>query len=483
MKIPLDRQSSRPVYRQIYDHLRRLIQSGALQAGDRLPSIRALADELQVNKLTVIEAYNLLEADGVIHARPGSGYFVNEAVSRETVAPSTFSPHQDVLLPDDPQEMSYFDIYVASTLASHQRDVILFSSGFPQPTGLKDLQRIARRAVRDVTEHLFTYGLPQGQPTLRKQIAQLLVQQGLNVSPDDLIVTNGSMQALHLVMHHYVKAGDWVVVEAPTYHGALAILQTLGARIIGIPMTPEGMNLELLSAYLASHRPRLIYTISSLHNPTGITTSQAHRDRLLHLVKDYDCLVLEDNACDGLSFGDVPPPLKAGDRQDQVIYIGTFSKTLMPGLRIGFMVVTGTSYHPLVGQKLLQDLSSSTVSQAIVSEYLASGHYRHHLNQLRKHHLQGRNVMVRSLERHFPKTATWTVPEGGFFLWVSLPADVDATHLCSIAATHKVIVADGSTFFPNHQGYPAWRLNFSQPLADIEAGIASLGRLLHQYHG
>lgn len=480
MKIPIDRRSPTPVYRQISERLHRLIQSGALQPGDRLPSIRGLADELQVNKLTVIESYNLLEADGLIHARPGSGYFVNEGAIAAEVAPSTFSPHQDVLLPDDPQEMSYFDIYMASTLARRQGDVILFSSGFPQPTGLEDLQRVARRAVKEVTDSLFIYGLPQGQPTLRKQIAQLLVQQGLNVSPDDLIVTNGSMQALSLVMHHYLQPGDWVIVEAPTYHGALAILQNLGARVIGIPMTPEGMNLDLLATYLQSHRPRLIYTISTLHNPTGITTSQSHREELLRLIHPYDCLLLEDNAYDGLSFGDVPPPLKAMDRHDQVIYVGTFSKTLMPGLRVGFMMATGNSYQALVERKLLQDLSNSTVAQAIVSEYLASGHYRHHLSQLRKHHLQGRNVMVRSLERHFPPSATWTVPQGGFFLWVSLPDAMPVAQLCTDAAAYKVLLAEGSTFFPNQQGYPALRLNFSQPLEAIETGISILGNLLSQ---
>jgi len=189
------------------------------------------------------------------------------------------------------------------------------------------------------------------------------------------------------------------VVETPTYHGALAILENLRAKVIGIPMMVEGMNLELLEQYLCSHRPKLIYTISTLHNPTGITTSQSHRQRLLALAEQYECPLLEDNAYEGLQFEALPPPIKSLDRHDWVIYISTFSKTLMPGLRVGYMVVTGKHYRPILEQKLLHDLHVSTVSQAIVSEVLASGHYRRHLNRLRTNNLQSRNAMLQALER------------------------------------------------------------------------------------
>lgn len=480
MKIPLDRRSSEPVYLQIRDRISRLIQSGGLRAGDRLPSIRALAEEAGVNKLTVIEAYSILEADGLIYARPGAGYYVQDATLSAATAIPRFAPSQDVIMPSA-GEMSYSDIYMASIHAHHQGDMILFSSGFPPPMGKEDIQRIARRALKEVTASLFQYDLPQGQPTLRKQIAQLLIQQGLEVSPDHLIVTTGSMQGISLALHHCVQPGDWVIVGTPSYHGSLAIFQQIGARVIGIPTTSEGMNLALLEQYLHSHHPRLIYTISTLHNPTGITTSQDHRRRLLELAVHYNCLVLEDNAYEGLSFEAVPPPIKAFDRTDHVIYAGTFSKTLMPGLRVGYLVVTGQHYEPLLERKLLHDLSSSTVSQAIVSEYLASGHYRRHLSALRSYNVQGRNTMLRSLERHFPSTASWTVPNGGLFLWVKLPDSIPLQTLCNEAAAHKIMVTPGSSFFPNQQGYPALRLNFSQPPEIIEQGITILGQLIKRH--
>lgn len=480
MKIPLDRRSSEPVYLQIRDRISRLILAGALQPGDRLPSIRTLAENAQVNKLTVIEAYGVLEADGLIYARAGAGYFVNRQPSPSPRVASTFAPRQEVIIPET-GEMTYFDICTAAAHAYQQSDMINFASGFPRPGCLEDLQRIARRAMKGVADTLFNYDFPQGQLGLRKQITQLLIQKGLEISPEDLIITNGSMQGLSLAMHHYLQPGDWVIVETPNYHGALAVLQKIGARVIGIPMTRDGMNLELLEQYLGSHRPKLIYTISTLHNPTGITTSQQHRQQLLELATRYDCVILEDNAYEGLSFGAVPPPIKAIDRTDRVIYLGTFSKTLMPGLRVGFMAVTGKPYRPLLERKLLSDLHVSTVSQAIVSEFLATGHYRRYLNQMRSLNLGNRDLMLQALEQHFPAEATWTVPDGGLFLWVTLPEGLPMPTICHEAAAQKVFIVSGATFFPNQQGYPALRLNFSQPPEVIDRGIAVLGKLFKHY--
>jgi DNA-binding transcriptional MocR family regulator len=282
-------------------------------------------------------------------------------------------------------------------------------------------------------------------------------------------------------MRYYLQPGDWAIVETPTYHGTLAILANLGVKVIGIPMTAEGMNLELLEQYLNSHRPKLIYTISTLHNPTGITTSQIHRQKLIELAQKYECNILEDNAYEALNFELVSAPIKALDRSDRVTYISTFSKTLMPGLRIGYMVVTGKHYQPILEQKILQDLHSSTVSQAIVSEFLTGGHYRRYINRLRTIHLQSRNAMLQALERYFPSQTSWTVPKGGLFLWVHLPEGISVQAICREALARNILVASGVAFFPNGQGYPALRLNFSNTLTDIDRGVAVLGELVQKY--
>ena len=365
--------------------------------------------------------------------------------------------------------------------AQQQQEIINFSSGFPLIQEVDNFQRIAKRAIANTSDTLLRYDLPQGQLILRQQIAQMLLHQGLEVSAEEIIITNGSEQGLSLAMRYYLQPGDWAIVETPTYHGALGILANLGVKVIGIPMTAEGMNLDLLEKYLSSHRPKLIYTISTLHNPTGITTSQSHRQKLLELAQKYECHILEDNAYEALNFEAVSAPIKALDRGDCVTYISTFSKTLMPGLRIGYMVVTGKYYQPILEQKILQDLHSSTVSQAIVSEFLAGGHYRRYLNRLRTSHLQSRNAMLQALERYFPSQASWTIPKGGLFLWVHLPDSISVQAICREALTRKILVASGTAFFPNGQGYPALRLNFSNSLTDIERGVAVLGELVQKY--
>jgi DNA-binding transcriptional MocR family regulator len=479
MKIPLDRQAQQPIYLQIRDRIQHLIASGRLHPGAQLPSIRALAQSTQVNKLTVLEAYSMLEADGLVQAKQGAGYFINPPESlalRSPLPPATFNPAQKVIMPT--QGINAFpEIYHATLNSYSQPNYIDFSLGFPQATGLEDLQRIARRAMKDA--HSFFQPIhPQGDLIFRGQIAQILLQQGLEISAEDLIITNGSMQALSLLVEHFISPGDPVIVEAPTYHGFLSILQQRGAQIIGIPMTPQGMNLDLLAQYLESHRPRLIYTMSTLHNPTGITTDVSHRRKLLALAEAYDCPIVEDNAYEPLSFGITPPPIKAFDTQNHVIYVGTFSKTLMPGLRVGYMAVSSSEQQQLTERKLLHDFHVSSASQAIIKEYLASGHYRRRLNQMRLLHCDRRNYFIQALVRHLPASVAWTLPEGGTFLWIQLPDTVDLTSLCNATAEQKVLVGSGAAFFPTQQGYPALRLNFSLPPADAERGLAILGNIL-----
>jgi DNA-binding transcriptional MocR family regulator len=483
VNILLNRNSTQPIYRQIYKYLGHLIKSGKLERGQKLPSIRQLSKHLQVNKLTVIQAYSSLEADGLINARQGAGYFVEckilpELKSKELKLISHFAPVQEVVISEGGS--SFFEQYTASLQAQHHQGIIDFSSGFPRNYNIGNLQKITKSAIAKSFDILFRYDFPEGQFILRQQITKILIQQGLEVSPEEIIITNGSEQAISLAMNYYLQPNDWVIVETPTYHGALGILENLQVKVIGIPMTITGINLELLEKYLESHRPKLIYTISTLHNPTGITTSLAHRQELLKLAEQYECPVLEDNAYEGLNFEPVPPPLKALDTNHLVTYIGTFSKTILPGLRVGYMVVTGAKNRELVKQKALHDIHVSTVSQVIVREYLTSGKFQHHLTKLQRQHLLSRNTMLQAMESYFPQDITWTIPKGGLFLWVHLPEKVSIQTLCSQALLHNVLIADGAAFFPGRV-YPAIRLNFSQTSDNIEIGIKILGQLLKDF--
>jgi DNA-binding transcriptional MocR family regulator len=487
MKIILDRRSNQPVYLQIRDRISQLIDCGSLPSGARLPSIRGLAEMAQVNKLTIVEAYGVLEADGLVEAKPGAGYFVNPpelrisalASQRLGAVPalrSQFAPIQEVIIPEHGVK-TFADVYTAGLQAHQQPGMVNFASGFPQASELDELARITRRAMKSL-EPWFGNSFPAGDWELRSQIAQLLLHQGLNLSPEDLMITNGSMDALSLVLQTHIQPGDWVVVESPTFHGFLSQLRQAKARVIGIPMTAEGMNLELLAQYLQSHRPKLIYTISTLHNPTGITTSLAHRQQLFALAEAYDCLILEDNAYEPLNFETTPAPIKALDRSHRVMYVCTFSKSLMPGLRLGYLVATGDQQTAFLERKLLQDFHTSTISQAIVKECLACGYYRHHLKHIRSLYQQKRDHMLNALTQYMPPEISWTVPEGGIFLWLQLPAHCDVQGICKAAAAQQVLPGAGPAFFPDQKGYPALRLSFSLPPEDIEQGIKILAKLL-----
>ncbi|MEL7084254.1 MAG: PLP-dependent aminotransferase family protein [Cyanobacteria bacterium J06597_1] len=479
MKILLDRQSDIPVYLQIREYLRDLIQSGTLRPGDRLPSIRKLAKESQVNKLTAIEAYSVLEGDGLIQARQGSGYFVEPPIASSPVQSSKFNPDQTVTVMAHVKS-TYYRACTDSIAARQTQMAIDLSCGIPSQEGLDDLKRIARRVSSRVTDDLFFYDYPQGRHELRLQIARLLAHIGLNSSPDNIVVTSGSMQGISIAFHHYLKPGDWAIVENPTFHGALAALSNMGAKIIGIPMAPDGMNLELLEQYLQSHQPKLIYTISNLHNPTGITTSREHKQRLLQLAQQYQCPVVEDNAYELLHFdGDVPLSIKAMDRHECVTYIGTFTKAIAPGLRVGYMVPPQQTHQALVENKLVRDLHSATLSQTIVSEYLASGYYRRRLSKLRSSNLHCRNLMLQAMERWFPSDVTWTVPQGGLFLWVHLPDRMSGEAVYQAAFERGVVVYPGNLFFADQQGYSAFRLSYSIQPDAIEPAVQIVGDILH----
>ncbi len=466
------------MYLQIQERLQALIESGSLVAGERLPSIRSLAKTLQVNKLTVLEAYDRLVAEGSICARQGSGYFVVEARVPDPEKPCCFAPEQQVVVYET-QANRPFAVYARSIQARQQPGWVDLSCAFPKHPP-EDLARMIRRVAADA-EAFYAYDAIGGDERLRQQVAHLLLQVGLETNPEDVLIVNGAMQGLSLAIRHFLKPGDWVVVESPTFFSVLPIFEQVGCRIIGIPMNREGMNLDLLARYLESHRPRLIFTISTLHNPTGITTPETHRRQLLDLASHYECPILEDNAYEGLHFGSPPPPLKVLDPEDWVTYVGTFSKVLSPGLRVGYLVVPPAHRQALLEQRYLTDIHTPTITQAVVSEYLSQGHYRRHLQKVHAQLHHNRNLVLHGLERHFPDWARWTVPDGGMFLWVQLPDPWGPLMptLIQKAEADGILILSGAGFFADGTGYPAIRISYANVLPElIDTALSKLGSWL-----
>lgn len=491
MRIPLDRSSQTPVYRQIQAFLAQQIENGVLPAGTRLPSSRTLASGLGVNRITVTSAYAELEALGLIYARQGSGYYVaprSAGLTAEGPAHSAGGDwplwQQELLsrtwVPAQRELDELFD-----TIAD--QSVITFGGGlgdkrfFPAEDFRKALHAVLRR---DGVEAL-GYGERAGYLPLRTTIARILASQGVPATPEHVLITSGSQQALALVAQLFLRPGDVVLVESPTYPAAIDLFRSLDVRLLGVPVDEQGMQVELVEDALRTARPRLVYTIPTFHNPTGTCLSGQRRRQLIALVDRYNTPLLEDDFVGDLRYeGRDQPALKALDPGGRVVYMGTFSKMLIPGLRVGFLVAEGPLYAGLLAYKRVTDLATSSLIQRALESYITVGRYQSHLRRAVALYRQRRDAMQRALQNHFPPGAQWTVPQGGLFFWVRLPGELSANDLFPVAIDEGVAFTPGSYFFPGARVQPYMRLNFAMLAPElIEEGIRRLSRAVDRCLG
>lgn len=485
MRIPLDRHSEVPLYQQIGSYLRDAILSGNLAADTRLPAYRQLAQDLGVNRTTVENAYSMLEADGLVFSRMGSGTYVlpqNLAIPKhnaEITLPlwqQGFQSKEVISKSDGVDEMLQ--------AAAHPHP-ISFASGisdtrqFPSEEFRKIMQTVMRRDQIAALE----YGERNGYGPLREGITHILASQGLQTRPESVLITAGSQQAIFLVSQVLLKPNDIILVEEPTYSVAMDLFRALGFQIIGVPMDSQGMQVEKLEKLLQQHHPKLIYTIPNFHNPTGTCLSSARRRQLIVLAERYNVPILEDDFVGDLRYeGHAQPSLKALDPGGQVIYVGTFSKMLMPGLRVGFIVADGPVYDSLLNFKSLSDLATSTLIQRALDAYVTVGRYQTYLHRSSQAFRKRRDAMVAAIQRHLPSTVSFDVPSGGLFIWLRLPEHIFADELLPAACKEGVSFVPGNFFFiDSTHGRERIRLNFaSQPMEDIEEGIKRLGKVIRQ---
>jgi GntR family transcriptional regulator/MocR family aminotransferase len=487
MRIPLDYESTTPLYQQIENHLRQSILSGSIAAGMRLPATRELARDLNVNRITIETAYAELEADGLVDARVGRGTFVLPQQPRPAPAepgsgaawPFWQLELQESALPGPRLDPS------ALLRASHHPHPIHFGGGtgdphlFPAEEYRKVIQNVLRRDGIDA----FEYGDRRGYSPLRETIAHVLAIQGFPIKPEQLLITAGSQQALALVAQLLLKPGETILVEEPTYAGALDLFRTLGLKIIGVPVDEHGMQVELLEPLLQRHHPRLIYTIPNFHNPTGTCLSSARRYHLLSLADRYNIPILEDDFVGDLRYeGRAQPALKSLDPGGRVIYISTFSKMVMPGLRVGFLAAEGPIYDRLVEFKRATDLATANLNQRALELYVTVGRYQAHLRRSCQLYRKRRDAMIAAIQRYLPARVSADIPLGGLFIWLRLPEGCDAEALLPLACAEGVAFAPGSSFFlePGN-GCRYMRLNFSVHAPDeIEEGIRRLATALRK---
>ena len=486
MRIPLDRQSAVPLYQQIETYLRQGILSGSLAADTRLPASRQLARDLGVNRITVENAYAVLETDGLIYSKMGSGTYVLTpdpllVISKDKPGAPWPLWQQSLELQDGSSKNKTST--ERSTKAVRHPQPISFASGigdahlFPAEDFRKVLQTVMRRDGIAALD----YGEPNGHAPLRETITHILASQGLQTRSENVLITAGSQQALSLVSQLLLKPGDVIMVESPTYSGALDLFHALGFKVVGIPVDRQGMQVEALEKLLQQHHPKLIYTIPTFHNPTGTCLSTSRRIELIVLADRYNIPILEDDFVGDLRYeGRSQPALKALDPGGRVIYVSTFSKILMPGLRVGFLVAEGPIYQRLVDFKRVNDLATSTLIQRALEVYVTVGRYQSYLRRSCQTFRKRRDAMLSGIERHLSSEIKLDPPQGGLFIWLQLPENLSSASLLPLAWEEGVDFSPGNSFFPDGTGGDNWlRLNFVAQAPDqIEDGIKRLGRAM-----
>ncbi len=353
------------------------------------------------------------------------------------------------------------------------------TSTFPAGTFAAQMTRIAQESAAEALQ----YGPTEGFAETVDCIVEVMGAEGMLPDPDDVIVTTGGQQAIDLICKTLVDPGDVVVCEAPTYPGAVPVFCSYQAEVVQIECDVDGMRIEQLEAVLArldgeGRRPKFVYSVPSFQNPAGVTLSLERRRRLVELARQRELLIVEDNPYGLLRFGGEPlPPLYQLDGGDFVIYVGTFSKILSPGIRLGWAVAPPPVMEKIVLGKQASDLCTSTLTQYFVREYFAEGRWREYVASLVEIYRGRRDAMVEALREHFPAQATWTEPEGGLFIWATLPDYIDTGDLLAKALREDVAFVPGQAAYAEEgRGRSSMRLNFSGVGSDeIREGIRRIG--------
>jgi DNA-binding transcriptional MocR family regulator len=494
MPFTLDRASNVPLYLQLKEQIKGQIESGVLLPGSRLPPSRELASQLGVNRITVISAYEELAAEGLISSHVGRGTFV-ATPSACTYGAGTGGASPSAGSPADAP--ATWTAWWSAPLSPHsmlremmrmarQPGVISLADGAPATEFLpvnpfrEAINTVLRRDGADALQ----YDVAEGYVPLRAAIAEHLATQGVQTTAAQVLVTSGCQQGLDLVIQVQTQPGDVVLVESPTYLGALDLFEARHLKVIGVLVDRNGLQVERLEGYILQHRPKLIYVAPTFQNPTGATLSLERRRLLLAVAGKYGVPILEDGVYTLLRYeGERLPPLAALDNQDLVTYVSSFSKILLPGVRVGYLVANNPLYERLAAAKQAVDIYTSSLDQRALHAYLAAGHLQRHLERVCQVYRERRDAMMDSARRHLPLEARWEEPQGGLYLWVQGPPDLSITHLYLTAVRYGVAFAIGSVFFPSGRAEPCLRLNFvSHPPETIEEGMRRLGKAWRELH-
>ncbi|MGY0799549.1 aminotransferase-like domain-containing protein [Lysobacter sp. A286] len=464
------------LYQTLADDIAESIHEGLLEPGDRLQSVRQASAARKVSPATVFQAYYLLEARGLVESRPRSGYYVTRAaVMRPPEADLSSQPD------GESRAVDVSDLVFQVLESSMTRDVVPLGSAFPSPL-LFPLDRIGRMLASAAT-HLDPWStvddLTPGNAELRRQIALRYLLADMHVGADEIVITNGAMEALNLCIGAVTEPGDAVLVESPCFYATLQMLQRMRLRAIEVPTHPrEGIDLAAMEVAIARHSPSACCLMSSFQNPLGASMPEDHKRALVELLARHRIPLVEDDVYAELYFDTQRPlPAKAFDREGLVLHCSSFSKSLAPGYRIGW-AAPGRFARRVARRKLTTTLNTNVPTQAALAQYLQRGGFDRHLRRLRKTLAEQQADYLEAIARHFPRGTRVPRPAGGYFLWLELPQGADALAIQQRAAALGISIAPGPMFSASRGFGHCLRLNCGHPLdARVHSALATLGRL------
>jgi 2-aminoadipate transaminase len=370
---------------------------------------------------------------------------------------------------------------------TEQADMISFAGGLPAPEcfPVAEVAQSAQRVLAEAGAAALQYAVTEGYGPLRKKFAAEMAGRGVSCTTENILITTGSQQALDLIGKVFLDAGDCILTEAPTYLAAIQAFQAYEVRFASVPTDELGLDTSRLEEVILRERPKLLYTIPNFQNPTGITQSAERRRQLYEISVRHGVIVVEDDPYGKLRYAGVDiPPVKSLDREGIVLYVSTVSKTVTPGLRIGWIVAAEAALRKLVIAKQATDLHTSNLDQRIVDRYLTDFDNAAHVQRIRDVYRARFAVMNDCLSQSMPEGFHWTHPEGGMFLWVTCPESIDTQEMMNAAVERKVLFVPGRDFFPDGSGHRYLRLNFSNAAEDdIRIGIARLAEVAALYAG
>jgi len=464
------------LYEKLAFEIEETVRRGVFAVGERVPSVRQASAQHGVSIKTVLHAYALLESRGVLETRPQSGYFVRELPASPAFSQAASQP---------PPVASKVDVsrLVLSTLRSiRSQDATPLGSPYPDPSLFpwRRINQLANAIARRHSSWNLMDDLPPGNPELIRQIARRYAENGVPVDPDEIVITVGATEAINLSLQAVAKPGDTVAVESPTYYAMLHAIERLGMRAIEVPTHPaEGIDIDALAIIIREHRIAACMVMPNFQNPLGFVMSDVNKERLVGLLAAHEIPAIENDVYQELYYGEArPSALKNFDKKGLVLHCASFSKSLTASYRIGW-AMPGRYRREVEKLKFLNTLTTPSVPQVAVADYLRQGGYDRHLRHVRKMYRQQARLMIAMVKRFFPAGTQTSTPMGGYVLWVQLPGNVDSMQLYETALALGITIGPGTMFSSRDAFRHFIRLNYSYPWsAQTEAAVKKLGELV-----